>query len=151
MISIDLFGEPVPQKRPRVVRNGRTTMAYDPDSKLKQGYKWQVKSQFREEPLTCPVFVDIIFYMPIPKSESGIKKRQMANGIIHHMKKPDIDNLEKWVLDVLNDLVLKDDSQVVELRAKKIYSNSPGTNIRIVPLSNEARETLYESPTREVR
>jgi Holliday junction resolvase RusA-like endonuclease len=151
MISIDLYGDPVAQKRPRVVRRGNFVNTYDPDSKLKEGYKWQVKSQFREEPLTGPVVMDIIFYMPIPKSESGIKKRQMANGIIQHMKKPDVDNLCKLYIDVINNLVLKDDSQIVELRAKKIYSNSPGTNIRIVPLSSEARDTLYESDTRKAR
>ncbi len=151
MISIDLFGEPVPQKRPRIFRNGNKTIAYDPDAKLKEGFKWQIKSQYREEPLSCPVSLDVIFYMPIPASTSGVKKKQMANGIIHHMKRPDVDNCLKFLFDTMNGLIFADDSQIVEIRAKKLYSNNPGTNIRIVPLSNQSRDELYENPTRQTR
>ena len=151
MISIDLFGEPVAQKRARIFKKGNKTIGWDPDAKLKEGYKWQVKSQYREDPLKCPVIMDVIFYMPIPKSESGIKKRQMANGIIYHMKRPDIDNLQKFLFDTLSGIIFEDDSQIVELRAKKTYSNNPGTNIRVIPLSNETRNEIYESATREIR
>ena len=95
-----------------------------------------------------PVYVDVVFYMPIAQSLSGIKKRQMANGVIAHTTKPDVDNLLKLVLDCLNDLVIEDDSQIVELRGKKIYSNKPGTLIRIIPLADEKRELLYENISR---
>jgi Holliday junction resolvase len=144
MISLDLYGEPVPQARARTVRRGNKTITYDPASKLKEGYKWQIRSQYREEPLTVPVAIDILFMMPIPKSTSKTKTAAMANGTIHHMKRPDLDNLEKFLLDVLNDVVLKDDGQVVEMHARKIYSTKPGTYVRIIPMENQTKQTLED-------
>lgn len=151
MITLELFGNPVPQARPRFARRGKFVSCYDNQSKLKEGIKWQIKSQFREEPLTVPLALDLIFFMPIPQSLSGIKKRQMANGVVAHTKKPDLDNLQKFVLDCLNGLVFKDDAQISEIRAKKIYSNKPGTTIRLIPLADAKRELLYENCARETR
>ncbi len=151
VISVELFGVPVAQARPRFARKGKFVSCYDIQSKLKDGYKWQIRSQFREKPLTTPLGLDIIFFMPIPKSASSIKKRQMENGIIAHTKKPDIDNLQKFVLDCLNKLAFEDDSQIIEIRAKKIYSSKPGTMIRLIPLADEKRKLLYENCARESR
>ena len=146
MITIELFGDPVPQARARIVSGGKH--AYDPKAKLKEGYKWQIKSQYREEPIAAPFAADLIFFMPIPKSLSKVKKRQMLNGRIPHIKKPDLDNLAKFIFDCMNDLVFDDDSQMIELRAKKIYSDKPGTLIRIIPLADEKRDFLYENTNR---
>ncbi len=134
MISLDLFGDPVAKMR--AGRKGRFT--YDPQQKLKEGYKWQVRSQYREDPLTQPVIVDAIFMMPIPKSTSKVKQRAMLNGTYHHIVKPDVVNILKFYLDVLNNLVLKDDNQVVEVHARKIYSSRPGVHLRILPVENLA-------------
>lgn len=151
MITLELFGKPIPQKRPRFTRTGRYVKCYDEQKNLKEGYKWQILSQFREKPLEVPVSLDLVFFMPIPQSASGIKKRQMANGVIAHSGKPDLDNLLKFVLDCLNGLLFKDDAQICEIRAKKIYSNKPGTTIRILPLADEKRKLLYENCAREIR
>lgn len=148
MITLDLFGDPVPLNRPRFTKAGR---CYDNQKKIKEGYRWQIKSQFRKDPLTVPIALDIIFFMPIPKSLSKIKKRQMQNGMIGHIKKPDLDNLQKFVCDCLNELVFEDDAQVCEMRSKKIYSCNPGTLVRIIPLADEKRNLLYENCARESR
>ena len=148
MISVDLFGIPVPQTRPRFFKKKGYMGVYDSQQKLKHGYQWQLKSQYTEAPLTIPLAMDIIFHMPIPNSISSIKKRQMANGIISHIKKPDIDNLQKFLLDCCNKILYEDDSQIVELRAKKIYSNNPGTLVRVFPLGDEKRNVLYENCSR---
>lgn len=149
MISLDLFGTPVACSRPRF--NFKTKHAYeDPEqSKLKEGCKWQLKSQYRETPLGCPVNIDVTFYLPIPQSTSKPKQRQMLNGVIHHIHKPDIDNLQKFVLDCLNGIVLQDDRSVVEIRARKVYSTKPGTLIRIFPLNPEKYENLDGSDPRK--
>lgn len=133
MISLDLFGDPVGKMR--AGRKGRNS--YDPQQALKEGYKWQVRSQYREEPLGQPVVIDAIFMMPIPKSTSKVKQRAMLNGTYHHTVKPDVDNILKFYLDVLNNLVVKDDNQVVEVRARKIYSSKPGVHLRIIPVENQ--------------
>lgn len=145
MISIELAGNPVAKKRPRFSGKGKSVVCYDEQQEIKQAFQWQIRSQFRESPLTIPLAVDLIFFMPIPKSTSGIKKRQMENGIVAHIKKPDLDNLQKFILDCLNKLVFHDDSQVCEIKAKKIYSSKPGTMVRLTPLGDEKRELLYQN------
>lgn len=149
MISLELFGDPVPQKRPRFARTQNHVKVYDEQKRIKEGYRWQLKSQLPSEPIKTALSVDIIFFMPVPKSTSGIKKRQMINGVIGHTKKPDIDNLMKFVLDCLNELAFGDDSQICEIRAKKIYAEKPRTLIRLIPLADEKRELLYENCARD--
>ncbi len=150
MICLDLYGDPIAKIRPKFKRIGNFVSTYDPQAKLKQGYSWQVKALYRDSPLTCPIFLDVCFCMPIPKSTSGIKRRQMLAGLIHHIKRPDLDNLIKF-LDYLNGIIFVDDSQIVELRAKKIYSSNPGTVIRIKTLDELKSETNIEDNTRDCR
>lgn len=140
MISLDLYGIPVPSARPRFNSITRTAYEEPEQKKLKEGARWQLKSQYREQPMECPVSLDITFYLPVPKSTSKPKTRQMLNGVIHHISKPDIDNLQKFILDCLNGLVIEDDRRVVEIRARKLYSTKPGTLIRIIPLNSAENE-----------
>lgn len=149
MICIDLFGDPIAWKRPGFKKAGKFLLSYDQQAKLKETCKWQIKSQYRNEPIACPVSLEIVFFMPIPKATSGIKKRQMLNGVCFHMKRPDLDNLQKFVLDCLTNVILLDDAQIVEIRAKKIYSDKPGTFIRIMPKTESGSvEVLHENTER---
>lgn len=147
MISLDLYGIPIACARPRV--NFSRKLVYDEQEKLKEGMRWQLKTQYREKPLGCPVSLDVTFYLPIPKATSKPKERQMLNGVIHHIAKPDIDNLQKFVLDCLNGLVIEDDRRVVEIRARKLYSSKPGTLIRIFPITPEMYEKVDGNHQRE--
>ena len=151
MITFEVYGDPIPQARPRFARRGAFVNCYDPQGKIKEGCKWQLKSQFKEDPWEMPIALDLIFFMPIPKSASALKKRQMANGLIGHIKKPDLDNLQKYILDCLNGLAFKDDSQICEIRAKKRYATNPSTLIRMIPLADEKRNLLYENCARDDR
>lgn len=144
MILLSIEGLPIPQPRPRFFRRGNSVGAYDPVEKQKENARWQIRANYREKPLSCPVSLDISFYLPIPKNTSGIRTRQMLNGVIHHIKKPDIDNLQKFVLDVLNKLVIEDDNQVIELTARKKYSTKPATIIRLIPIQNSQEFTHLE-------
>lgn len=150
MICLDLYGEPIAKKRPRFRRMGKFVSTYDAQEKLKEGYQWQVKALYRDPPLLCPILLDVCFHMPIPKSTSGIRRKQMLAGLIYHIKRPDLDNLVKF-LDYLNGIIFADDSQIVELRAKKIYSSNPGTVIRIKTLEELNSETNIEDSTRSCR
>ena len=84
--------------------------------------------------------------MPIPKSLSEAKKNAKLWGLIKHTAKPDLDNLEKFYLDCLTGIIFSDDSQVVQLSSKKLYSNHPRTEIYIMsykkPLGEEVNGIL---------
>jgi Holliday junction resolvase RusA-like endonuclease len=69
--------------------------------------------------------VEILFGMPIPKSLKNVSAGDP------HLKRPDIDNLTKYVMDMLNGVVYKDDSQIYTLTVNKMYSKRPLTEIFI--------------------
>lgn len=95
------------------------------------GYKglisYQLRSQYKDEPIDGPVGVTVHFNMPIPPSWSKKKQRE-AVGMLH-TKKPDIDNLIKGLFDATNGLVWVDDNRVANMTVTKVYSEDPGIEI----------------------
>jgi len=125
-VKIILPGKPIPKHRPRFTKRGFT---YDDQSKIMKKLSILAKSQYpSQEPINSPISINVIFYMPIPKSLSN-KKRQMLNGAYHHSR-PDLDNLVK-TLDILNKIIFSDDALVSEIYACKKYSLEPRTEIKI--------------------
>ena len=59
----------------------------------------------------------IIFYMPMPKSCSKKKRRELLG--MPHMETPDLDNLIKGLLDILDE-----DSHIHEIHAQKVWANT---------------------------
>ena len=53
----------------------------------------------------------------------------MLNGELMPAKKPDIDNIAKAVLDALNSVAYRDDTQIVDLQIRKQYSEKPRLEI----------------------
>lgn len=139
MLEIEIDGPPIAWKRPghKSIRTQDKNLAiiYDRQKKEKEAVRWQIKSQYKEEKLAVSLLIDLTFRMPIPKSTSTPLRNQMLNGMINHMKKPDIDNLTKFILDCMNDLVFADDSQICILYSRKVYSSVPSTLIRIKPFT----------------
>lgn len=71
----------------------------------------------------------ITFIIPIPKSTSK-KQRELLIGR-PHMKRPDVDNLCKAILDAIH----KEDSHIHDIRISKIWGIEGG--ILIVPMIEE--------------
>lgn len=137
MIILNLYGNPIAQKRPRFRRTEAYVQTYDPQVKEKETYRWQIQTQFRNTPLQTPLKIEIVFFMPIPASTSAIRKKEMIANVLHHMKRPDVDNMAKFMLDCMNGLVFHDDSQIWDLHCQKIYAEEPGTLIKITPSTHE--------------
>ena len=66
----------------------------------------------------------VIFHMPMPASWSKKKRAEMLGQ--PHQQKPDVDNLQKALMDA----VLKDDSGVWDMRITKIWSDTGFIEIR---------------------
>lgn len=79
--------------------------------------------------------VELIFHMPVPHSWSEYKKNMCRWGRLYPISKPDVDNLEKFYLDVANEMIWKDDAAVVSMRSKKVYSDQPKTEMIIKPMN----------------
>ena len=73
----------------------------------------------------------IVFKIKMPKSWSD-KKKQLMNGT-EHISKPDLDNLEKALLDGLNGWIFKDDCQIWESFYRcKIWDYEGSTEIELI-------------------
>lgn len=67
--------------------------------------------------------VSIKAFFEIPKSTTKVQKAGMMENKISPVKKPDIDNIVKIVLDAMNKFAFKDDTQIVKLEVEKIYTS----------------------------
>lgn len=132
MILLEVSGIPTPW----AAHAGYGKRSFNPKIKQKMQAQWQIKAQYNQmSPMTTPVRLELTFHMPIPVSTSGIQRKQMLNGVIHHMKRPDVTNMQKFIEDVIKGIVIEDDSQVVEVVARKIFSETPKTVIKVESVS----------------
>lgn len=122
MIEFTVPGDPRGKGRPRFTRQGT---AYTP--KETTAYEKKVRAAYYEARretdarLTGPVAVQITAYYEIPKSVTKKIREKIMAGEELPMKKPDVDNVAKIILDALNDNAYQDDKQVTELFARKRY------------------------------
>ena len=130
-LQFNIPGKPIAKKRPRFYRRGKFVGTYN-DQRTEEGkFLTQVITQlpkdFKKFERGTPLHLECFFIMPIPKSTSKKKQAQMVIGDIKHTKKPDTDNLIKFVKDCCNEIVWHDDSQIVGIRAYKAYGETPNT------------------------
>lgn len=93
-------------------------------------------------PLEGGLSVSLRFRMPIPASASKRLKAAMAAGEVPHVTKPDKDNLTKAIYDALNKIVWRDDAQICRGFQTKIYSETPGVDIRVEALEPQPAQAL---------
>lgn len=136
MITFTIYGEPQGKARPRVTMNG----TYTP--KKTREYERLVQAEYNRQ---CKGFsfdgnaiqVEITANFQIPKSKTKKTRVEMLAGTIRPTKKPDCDNIAKAILDALNGIAFKDDSQVVGLWVEKWYV--PDEPCVIVTIKEAAR------------
>ncbi len=128
-IKILIPGKPIAKHRPRFARRGKFVVTYS-DQETEEGrFLWELKQQWKQKPLEGPIQVRAFFYLPIPASTPKKQKAHMELVDPPHTKKPDLDNLAKFLKDCCNEVVWKDDSQVCRLYASKAYSVNPRTEM----------------------
>jgi len=143
-ISLTVYGEPQALKRHRShlveTKDGRKfNVEYDPSKKDKKNFLYAAIYDNKPEcPFEGPIETVMVFYMPRPKNHYGTGKN---SGILKkivdffHWKKPDGDNLQKFVWDALNGIYWKDDSQIAKWSGMKLYTDlQPRTEIVISQL-----------------
>lgn len=131
-------GPPQGKARARTVRkkNGQT-FSYTPENtvlyenSIKTFYLQETEKIFNhEEPLQVKITA---CFVPV-KSTSKKRRAQMLNGDIRPTKRPDIDNIVKCILDGLNGVAYRDDTQVVRVEAVKIYAEKAEVRVEITEI-----------------
>jgi|GEM_PF-1465512 len=127
-----IYGPPKAKARPRAARHGDGVRVYN-SQKMEMGLdRIEVMQQMRShghlQRLREPISVSMRFHMG---GANKVQTRRL-NGR-GKPNKPDIDNLAKYYLDVLNELVYDDDRFITELWCEKIFSDKPKVEIWVNP------------------
>lgn len=127
-IAIEIEGIPVPWR----AHAGYGRRAYNPRAGEKEFYQFHIKRQYlHNNPIDIAVSILAYYCLPIPQSISKKERENILAGRVKHIKRPDIDNLNKFLNDCIKGIVIKDDSQVVEMKSHKVYGEKPKTKVYI--------------------
>ena len=148
VISFSVLGLPAPQGSKSAFVRGARAVIVDGSSKTGRDKHALWRSQVSdaanaargETQFSGPVGVSVVFYLPLPASDPH---RTL------HAKKPDADKLVRSVLDSLTTSgVVRDDSQVYEIQAMKLYARDghwTGASIRVWDAADEEMRYRAES------
>lgn len=138
VIAFVIPGTPVGKGRPKFARRGNFVSTYTPEKTASYENLVKVKAQeaMAGRPLIdCAVCVGIHLFVTPPTSWS--QKKQFAavsgNGI-YPTTKPDVDNVIKGIFDAMNEIVWKDDKQVVDVVVSKRYCTTARAVVEVFPL-----------------
>lgn len=126
MISFFVPGKPKAKERARKGKNG----FYTPKSTVKaeQSIAWHAVKAYHGPLLEGPLDVTVTVHRT-PLAKLSKAKKDALYGKPCTMT-PDLDNSVK-LLDGLNNLIWRDDSQIVRLTASKVYARHPGIHVEI--------------------
>ena len=132
MVTFKVDANPVGKQRARYVKRGNFVSTYTPEKT--RTYETLIRDAAIEamgtsEPLETPVTLYLYIRVPIPKSYSKKKLEACLNGMDQPIKKPDASNILKSVEDGMNEIVYKDDSQIINLHVTKVYSTLAGVDV----------------------
>jgi Holliday junction resolvase RusA-like endonuclease len=135
IVNYRVEGTPVGKGRPKFARRGNFVSTYTPTKT--RDYEDLIKDAARKamgsnELLETPVTVAIYITVPIPASYSKKRTEACLSGSERPIKKPDIDNVAKCFLDAMNEIVYKDDTQVLNLHIKKVYGTIGMVEVLVV-------------------
>ncbi len=122
---------PTSQKRHRHTRGGRT---YDPCSEQKRDFLrlcQSISAPPVDEHMHAPIGCMLTFTFARPCSHRTSKGVLRKSAPLCHVYKPDADNLAKFVMDALNGVYYKDDSQICALQVLKRYGDEGSVRIEL--------------------
>lgn len=127
--SFIITGEPVPWVR--VGTNFTTRCLYDSQKALKHIMAQQIADAFgKRDLLKGPIEATVYYYFPIPKSYTR-GKRHHAPGS-PYTSTPDIDNCNKFLYDLLKNVVIRDDRSIWKEQCYKMWDLHTRTEFTLV-------------------
>ena len=134
MVTFRVEGPPQGKGRPRFSTRGGFVKTYTPQTTVT--YENMIKASAMvamgaSEPLESPIAVFLHVTKGIPASYTKKRIEACLNGSERPTKKPDIDNILKCYLDAMNNIVYKDDKQVVTIHATQVYGTFPVVEVLV--------------------
>lgn len=127
-ITIVIPGKPFGKQRPKF--DPRTGHAYTPGATVSfEQTVRELAAQKIRTPIEGPVTMTLEAVF-VPAKSWSKKRRAAALGTLH-TQKPDLDNIEKAILDGLNRIAFADDQQVADVRKRKLWGEREETIITL--------------------
>lgn len=132
MIKIIVPGEPIAKARPKFARRGKFVQTYNIQETEEGKFIAQVLAQANGKTIDGPIRMTMIATKSRPKSHYGTgrnsgKLKPSAPAL--PATKPDLDNYIKFLCDCFNEILFRDDAQIVGIKAIKRYGKNPRTEI----------------------
>jgi Holliday junction resolvase RusA-like endonuclease len=144
VLEFYVSGLPKGQPRARACIRGKHAATYNPPqaddwkSCIAAAIKDQVPPGSVYPLFDGPTRVDVTLYFPRPKGHFNSKGILKLTAPVYHTGKPDRDNCDKAILDVLTQkAVVRDDAAVCDGKITKLYAvagQAPGARIHIISL-----------------
>ena len=128
MQRFDIPIRPKPKQRPRF------SMGHTYTPKETQEYEKSIRNVVKEqmtERYAKWAYIKMDFNYALPKSATKKQKQMVDIAPVIHTKRPDLDNLQKSVLDALNGILWEDDAIVWAIVAQKHYDKADHILIQI--------------------
>jgi Holliday junction resolvase RusA-like endonuclease len=133
---------PVAKQRARVTLNGTYTPS-DTRSFETHARLFARTAMGRLNPTADAVMLEMVAFVPIPKSWSRAKRARALAGLLFPTGRPDLDNYEKAVTDALNGICYEDDSQICDVVKSKRYSDTPSVFVTVRPIDGFNADPFY--------
>ena len=131
-VCFDVVGQAVPWSR--AGRKGGFSYTPPQVRHYQNGVKdAAVAAMAGRNPLLCPLDLFLEFFLEVPRSWPQWRQQAALSGHVRPAGKPDLDNLIKVIKDACNSIVYRDDSQIVEIRARKRYGSKPSVVVIVGP------------------
>lgn len=148
-LTFTVMGDPQPQGSMRAfIPKGWSRAVLTSSNKKMKPWRQEVAgtalAAMEDAELTCsgkgvPFGLDLVFRFKRPKS--------VRKTVLYKTTHPDTDKLIRAILDALTGIVWHDDAQVIEIRAKKEFGETPGATITVSELDDlPPSRTLPLSP-----
>ena len=143
-LSFACIGQAPVQKRAKITyKNKHRPVYYDPSNLEKKNWRQTLQSVFQEKSISSPVFLSdslsskgvklsITFHIKRPMIDYISKKNIKILKDIHHKypSSQDIDNLLKFVMDAMHEVVYLNDQVIHEIHCRKIFCDDDNTGIQ---------------------
>ncbi len=104
---------------------------YDTQAKIKQEYIIRFKQAYGSVPVASePLIVHAEYNHTPPRSWSNVAKSNAIAGDIPYLVS-DVDNITKFVFDLFNGTIWKDDRQIVAVCAVKKYADKDSISLKV--------------------
>lgn len=140
IVELTIMGEPMPKQSVKLGKDQNGNRQFYTDSKIKKREKeileqisdvigdnhqlWQGK----------PIIVTITYVYEFPKGMGKRMRAKVDEGVtIYKTTKPDVgDNLNKLILDVMEGVIYRNDSEIVSIQTSKVYGSESRTEISLI-------------------